>query len=357
MNSRLTALGGPLLLGVAAALVARRLARPSELSFARKTVVITGGSRGLGLAMAQQFAAEGARLVLLARSADQLEAAAEKLRSRRASVQTIACDIRDRASVRDAIQNIIRVQGRIDVLVNNAGVIQVTPFLHAQQSDYEDSLNTHFWGPLFMVQACLPHMRRQGHGSIVNISSVGGRVGVPHLIPYCVGKFALAGFSDALHAELRPMGINVTTVTPFLMRTGGHRNALVRGQHQKEAAWFALGSSRLTAISADRAARTIVNAVRRREARVAPGWPSRAAELMQALAPEMMADVAASAVRLVLPPPSDVSGNMPQPSRNLDLGRLARLLPTEAAVRLNQRVARDELRAHSKVQWKAQSKA
>lgn len=345
MSNRFSTLGSAVLLGVAAAIVARRVAgRPA--SFKGKTVVITGGSRGLGLAMAERFAAEGARLTLLARSADQLDLAAERLQDRGAIVQPLLCDVRDRAAVGYAVDEVIREHGRIDVLINNAGVVQVTPFMHAQHSDYEDSLNTHFWGPLFTIEACLPYLLRQGGGQIVNISSVGGRIGVPHLIPYCVGKFALAGFSDALHAELRPMGIAVTTVTPYLMRTGGHRNALVRGQHQKEAAWFALGSSRLSAISAERAARTIVEAVRRRAARVAPGWPSRAAEVVQALAPELSAGIATAAVRFVLPSPAQgQAGDLGRASSDIDLGRLARLLPTDAAETLNQRVASDERRA------------
>jgi short-subunit dehydrogenase len=296
--------------------------------------------------MAQHFAREGATLVLLARSGEQLARAAESLRScaRGAVVQTIECDVRNQPAVAAAIDRVIRVHGRVDVLVNNAGVVQVTPFVHAQVHDFEDSLNTHFWGPLFLIRACLPHFRRQGSGHIVNVSSVGGRVAVPHLTPYCVGKFALAGFSDALHAELAPLDISVTTVTPFLMRTGGHRNATVRGQHRKEALWFALGSaSGLTAFSAEGAARTIVEAVRHRRARVAPGWPSRASEVAQAMVPELTAALGAAVVRWILPGPSRAfDANISRTSRDLDLGGAARLLATNAARRWNQHLAADE---------------
>ena len=347
VSNRLTVVGGAVLAGWAAGMLVRRfVSRPPN--FTSKTVIITGGSRGLGLAMARVFAAEGARLVLIARSSDQLESAAADLRANGATVQTITCDIRDRAAVQSAIDLVMRDSGRIDVLVNNAGVIQVTPFVHAQRSDYEDSLNTHFWGPLNLVEACLPHLLQQGAGHIVNISSVGGRIAVPHLMPYCVGKFALTGFSDALHAELAPMGIAVTTVTPYLMRTGSHRNPLVRGQHRKEAQLFALGTaSPLTAISADRAARMIVEAVRRRRARIAPGWPSRTAEVVQSVAPELTAALGAAAVRLMLPSPSDqADGDRSRPSRELDLGAVARLFATAAAAKFNQHLAKDELRAH-----------
>ena len=332
-------------------LLARRLRATGPEPFRDRVVLITGGSRGLGLAMARQFAARGARLILFARTADQLELAAQRLRSSGARVDTIVGDVRKRDDVRAAVDRVIRVHGRIDVLVNNAGIIQMTPFVHAQVSDFEDSLNTHFWGPLFFIEACLPHFRRQRSGRIVNISSVGGRVALPHFSPYCAGKFALAGLSDVLHAELAPLGISVTTVSPFLMRTGSHRNATVRGQHQKEAAWFALGvATPLTSFSADRAARTIVEAVAKKRARVAPGWPSRAAEVMQAVAPGMTAALAVAAVRWLLPGPSrSGDGNVSRRSRDLNLGSLARWFSTEAADRWNQQVAPDERRVRPRM--------
>jgi NAD(P)-dependent dehydrogenase (short-subunit alcohol dehydrogenase family) len=223
MSNPVSTIGRGLLLGAAAfagAMLARRIPARRRESFQDKVVLITGGARGLGLAMARGFAHEGATLVLLARSADQLQRAGIDLSADGTRVMTMVCDVRDQEQVDTAIAAVLRDLGRIDVLVNNAGVVQVTPFVHAQLSDFEDSLNTHFWGPLFLIQACLPHFMNQGEGRIVNISSVGGRIGLPHLVPYSVGKFALAGFSDALHAELAPLGISVTTVTPFLMRTG-----------------------------------------------------------------------------------------------------------------------------------------
>ena len=343
MSKNLLTLGGALVVGVAAAMLVRRAAARRE-SFAGRTVVITGGSRGLGLALAWRFGREGARLVLLARSREALDLAAEQLRGDGISVQTIACDVRNRDDVRDTIDFIVADQGQIDVLVNNAGIIQVAPFLNAQVRDFEDSLNTHFWGPYFLIDACLPHLRKT-QGRVVNISSIGGRMGVPHLAPYCVGKFALAGFSDTLHAELAPLGVSVTTVTPYLMRTGSHRNVLVRGQQQKEATWFALSSATpLTAISAEHAARQIVEATRRRRARIAPGWPSRIAEIGQALAPELASAISVTAVRTLLPAADVARGNEGTVSRDLDLGRIARWFATSAAATLNQTIPADERR-------------
>ena len=334
-------------LAVCAGALAGFMRRP-RASFRNRTVVITGGSRGLGLALARVFANEGARVALLARSPDQLTAARRELAARGAEVLAVRCDIRDRTAVDAAVGEIVRQFGAIDVLVNNAGVIQVTPFEHARLEDFRDSLDTHFWGPLYLIRACLPLFAYQGGGRIVNIASVGGRVAVPHLMPYTVGKFALVGFSEALRAELWRHGVRVTTVTPHLMRTGSHRNVLVRGQHEKEATWFALGTaSRLTAINADRAARQIVEAARAGRSSVSPGWMGRAAALAQAIAPGLASALAAAAVRFVLPSPStSPSGGLGFDSHEVDLGRRARWFATDAVDRFNQRPAIDEARAH-----------
>jgi short-subunit dehydrogenase len=337
------AVAGAVALGAAASLRPR-----ADRTFRERVVVITGGSRGLGLAMARRFADEGAHLVLLARSADQLRTAASELNARGVPVLTIACDVRDRTQVAAAMDTAVRTFGRIDVLVNNAGVIQVTPFVHASLHDFENSLATHLWAPLYTTNAALPYLAHT-RGRIVNIASVGGRVAIPHMAPYCVGKFALVGLSEALRAELSPYGVSVTTVSPFLMRTGSHRNVAVRGQHRKEAALFALGTaSGLTAMSADRAARQIVQAARARRSHVSPGWPSRLAALGQGLAPELVSGIASVVTRIALPAPSrQADGNQAVDSHHIDMGRLARAFASNAALKYNQRLARDEVRRDS----------
>jgi short-subunit dehydrogenase len=334
------AVAGAVALGAAASL----RPRPDQ-TFRGRVVVITGGSRGLGLAMARRFAAEGARLALIARSADQLRTAAAELASHGATVMTIVGDVRQRAQVDAAIDQVVRTLGRIDVLVNNAGVIQITPFVHASMRDFENSIATHLWGPLYATNAALPHLVHT-RGRIVNIASVGGRVAIPHMAPYSAGKFALVGLSEALRAELAPLGVSVTTVSPFLMRTGSHRNVVVRGQHRKEAALFALGTATgLTAMSAARAADQIVRAARARRSHVSPGWPSRLAALGQGVSPELVSSIATLVTRLALPSPSrHADANDGIESRQIDLGRLARAFASNAALQFNQRLARDEVR-------------
>lgn len=234
-----------------------------------KVVLITGGSRGLGLVMAREFASEGAKIVICARRMDELEAARADLKRRGAEVLAVPCDVTDRAQVNE-MMNIVRDRfGRIDVLVNNAGVIQVGPIEVMTVEDFEEAMKTHFWGPLYTTLAVLPEMRRRREGRIVNISSIGGKISIPHLVPYSASKFALVGLSEGMRAELLKDGVFVTTVCPGLMRTGSPRNALFKGRHRAEYAWFAISDSLpVTSMNAVRAARQIVAATKRGESEV-----------------------------------------------------------------------------------------
>lgn len=239
-----------------------RLTGGRGYSFRGRTVVISG-ARGLALEMARIFAREGARLALLAREGDELNRAAHELSRMGAPVITVKCDVREQEHVGRAVAAIVERYGVIDVLVNNAGVIQGSPLANLELSDFENAMRTHFWGPLYLTQAVLPNMRQRGAGRIVNISSIGGLVAVPHLAAYCASKFALTGLSDAMRAELRQEGILVTTVCPGLMRTGSHVNAQFKGQHRKEFTWFSvMNALPLFSMNAERAAGQIVEACR-----------------------------------------------------------------------------------------------
>ena len=129
--------------------------------------------------------------------------------------------------------------------------------------DYEQAMAVHFWAPLICTELVLPDMRRRGEGRIVNIASIGGQIGTPHMIPYSASKFALNGLSQSLRAELTKDGVYVTTVCPGFMRTGSPRNAKFKGQHRAEYAWFSIVNSMpLISMNADRAARQIISACR-----------------------------------------------------------------------------------------------
>jgi NAD(P)-dependent dehydrogenase (short-subunit alcohol dehydrogenase family) len=261
--------GGRVLLAAAlvagGALAARALVRARQSYDLRdRVVLITGGSRGLGLVLAREFASRGSRIVICARDRDELERARLDLEGRGARVLALACDVTDRAQVEEMVRDVTREWATIDVLVNDAGVIQVGPLDSLTREDYEEAMRTHFWGPLNTILAVLPQMRARREGRIVNISSVGGKISVPHLLPYSASKFALTGLSEGLHAELARDNVVVTTVCPGLMRTGSPRNAQFKGKHRAEYAWFSIADAMpVLSTSAESAARRIVDACRR----------------------------------------------------------------------------------------------
>src|SRR4051794_7333614 len=297
--------------GAGAALVATRLSRARlAIAFDGRVVVLTGGSRGLGLVMARQLVDEGARVVLLARDLDELERAREELDARgRGEVMTIRCDVRRRADVRAAVDMVLDKYRAIDVLINNAGIIQVGPLEHMDHEDFENAMATHFWGPLHLILEIAPVMRHRRFGRIVNISSIGGKIAVPHLAPYCASKFALTGLSDAVRAELDPYGIRVTTVAPGLMRTGSPVNAQFKGQHEAEYAWFKVSSSipGLT-IAAERAARKIVEACRYGDCELTITPQAKIAAVANVVLPGTVARALAVVARM-LPGPNGSQGN------------------------------------------------
>ncbi len=277
-----------------------------EYHFRNKTVLITGGSRGLGLEMARLFAAEGARLVLCARDAEELERARTELEARGADVLTVTCDVTDRGEVDAMLARVRERFGHVDVLINNAGVIQVGPMELMTLDDYESAMKIHFWAPLYLTLAVLPEMRTRKEGRIVNIASIGGKVSVPHLLPYNASKFALVGLSEGLRAELAKDGIVVTTVCPGLMRTGSHRKAYFKGQNETEYTLFSIiDALPIASTGSERAARQVVNACRRGEAELIFPVQAVLAEKVHALFPGLTADLL-GIVNRMLPGPGGI---------------------------------------------------
>ncbi len=275
-----------MLAGSAAVLAASRLLPRRRID--GQVVFITGGSRGLGLALALEYASRGAHVAFCARDARALELAAGRIRERGVQAFPIVCDVRHGQDIRNALETAFARFGRIDVLVNNAGTIAVGPLESMTREDYDDSLRTHFWAMYDAVEGALPLFERGGAGRIVNITSIGGKVSVPHLLPYCVGKFAAVGYSEGLRAALSRRNITVTTVVPGLMRTGSPRNAWFKGQHRKEYAWFSLSDALpMFSISARSAAQTIVDASLRGDPEVVLSLQAKALVLLEGVAPKL----------------------------------------------------------------------
>jgi NAD(P)-dependent dehydrogenase (short-subunit alcohol dehydrogenase family) len=292
---------------VAAGAVAWMAARPQRrYVLDGRVVLITGGSRGLGLVLAREFVRQGALVALAARDADTLERARAEIAGRGARVLAVPADLRDRAQADALIRRVEEHFGRLDVLVNNAGTIAVGPLEHMTLGDFEDAMATNFWAAVHTVSAALPGMRRRGEGRIVNIASIGGKISVPHLLAYSASKFALVGFSEGLRAEVAKDGVVVTTVCPGLMRTGSPRRALFKGQHRAEYAWFSIGdASRITSMNVETAARRIVAACVRGKAEVILSPQARAAAVFHGLFPGRMADLL-SVVNRLLPGPGGI---------------------------------------------------
>lgn len=251
-----------------------------------KVVLVTGGSRGLGLELSRQLAKRGAKLAICARSESHLEKARTELAARGADVIAIPADVTSRTEVNKVVKEVIKTFGKIDVLINNAGVMQVGPQEEMKIKDYKEAMNTNFWAALYGMHAVLPHFIRQGAGRIVNITSIGGKIAVPHLLPYTASKFALVGLSEGMHAELKKENIHVTTVVPNLMRTGSPRNVSVKGKHESEYAWFKIsGSSPLLSQSVEVAAKNIIRAMEYGEAEVVLSLSAKVAILLKGFAP------------------------------------------------------------------------
>jgi NAD(P)-dependent dehydrogenase (short-subunit alcohol dehydrogenase family) len=306
MKPRVSLLAGALL--VIGWLVTRAI-RTARYSLREKIALITGGSRGLGLVLARHVCAQGGSVALIARDPDELTRAKADLALRGGAVLTVECDLLDARQIQSAVQQIIDRFGRIDILINNAGIIEVGPLQNMTREDFERAMRLHFWAPFELIAQIVPEMRIWGGGRIVNISSIGGKVAVPHLASYTASKFALTGFSDAIRAELARDNIHVTTVAPGMMRTGSHVNAKFKGKHDMEFAWFAASAGApLISMNADRAARKILAACRRAQPSLTLTFSARGAILGNALFPNLTGYF----MRLVnrfLPKPTGAEGN------------------------------------------------
>ena len=293
------------------------LRRLREADLRDQVALITGGSRGLGLLMARELAREGCRLAICARDEQELARAREDLERRGARVLTAPCDVADRGQVEGLVDRTTRHYGRVDLLVNNAGVIQVGPAQTMTLEDYDEALGIMFWGVVHPTLAVLPQMRERRSGRIVTITSIGGKVSVPHLVPYCSAKFAAVGFSEGLGAELARDGITVTTIVPGLMRTGSHLNAYAKGDQQGEYARFALAATLpLVSMDAERAARQIVRAIKRGESERILTIPANLAARFHGLFPGATAELMAL-VNLLALPSADGHGTARAPGREI----------------------------------------
>ncbi len=302
-----------MLIGLAAttglALAGRALLRSRrKIELKGRVVLVTGASTGLGLLVARHAAKEGARLVLAARGEADLKAAEAELKGLGAQVLAVPTDVADEGQVRNLVARAIERFGRVDILVNNAGIMRVGPIETMTVDDFKELMDVNFWGELLPILAVLPHMRAQGSGRIANVVSVGGKVPVPHMLPYVASKFALTGLTEGLRAELAKDNILVTGIYPGTIRTGGHVHADFKGDREAEYTWFALSDTIPgVSASADHAAKALWRGVLDGDPEVIVGWNARVASIVHGMFPDWTAE-AMTLVNQALPSPTEVHG-------------------------------------------------
>jgi len=274
-----------------------------------KVVLITGGSRGFGLALAENLAKEGAHVWLLARDNAELGRAHEQLlKIPGANVNTLVTDVTNPDDLDRAFRAAHARHGRIDVLINNAGAVAAAPFESTEPEDYEAQLSLHLRGVMSSTRMIVPYFRKNRGGRIVNVSSLGGAMPIPHMSSYVTSKYALAGFSASVATELRAENILITTAYPGLMRTGSPIQGVFKGDHEKELAWFLAGDiAPFLSIPADCAARTVLEAARHGDASVVVSLAAKAGALFYAVLPELFTSAAAAASRTL--PSAQSSGH------------------------------------------------
>lgn len=265
-----------------------------------KVVLITGGSKGLGLVLAEHLINEGCQIAICARDENELEEAKRHLEKNGVLVMTHICDVANKEEVEQLIEAVINHYGQLDILINNAGIIQVGPMETFSHEQYEKAMNIMFWGVSNTTFAVLPHMKERKQGHIVNITSIGGKVSVPHLLPYNSAKFAAVGFSEGCASELRKDNIYVTTIIPGLMRTGSYVNAFFQKDNRIEFKIFALMSTApLLTLSADNAARKIIQAMKQKKSFKILGFQARTLMELDHFFPNFMTKVFSLLSRLI----------------------------------------------------------
>lgn len=280
-------LSGSLLLGLGLGFMLRTRQRRRQLN--GHNVLVTGGTRGLGLQLVREFADRGAQVAFCARTADEVERAEDMLLGEgRRYVKGYVADVSHPDGPATLVAQVAREHGPITILVNNAGTIQVTPFVDSEEAMFHECIDLFLHGPLRLCREVLPDMMAFGKGTIVNITSIGGQIPAPHLVPYNCGKAAMVALSEGMSVELDRYGVNVLTVKPGLMATGSHRNAFFGGRSNQEYSWFSRAAvhpalSKSTAA----AARQIVDAVLAGRRTLAVGWEAKIGPLFHSMMPEL----------------------------------------------------------------------
>lgn len=189
------------------------------MSQENRGAVVTGGGRGIGAATARALASAGARVIVSARSVEQIEAVESELRQAGHEVWAIACDVTDTEQVAALAKQSRELVGPVQILVNNAGIASSAPLKHLTLEEWNRLLAVNATGPFLCTQAFMPGMLETGWGRVINVASVAGKIGAPYISGYCASKHALVGFTRAVAAEVAAKGVTVNAVCPGYVDT------------------------------------------------------------------------------------------------------------------------------------------
>ncbi|MCM2577182.1 SDR family NAD(P)-dependent oxidoreductase [Streptomyces meridianus] len=309
------------------------------------SAVVTGGSRGLGLLLARELGRAGCDVTIAARDGKELAAAAGLLAaSHGVQVRTLVCDVRDRDAVHELMAQTAARAGGVDVVLANAGVIQVGPVGDGAVGvgEFRNAMETMFFGALHTSLEALPYLRRSPAGGRLALTgSIGGLMAVPHLLPYSCAKSAIGSLAEGLREEMAHRGVSVTAVHPGLMRTGSHLQAMFTGDTGREYAWFAsLAGLPVLSMNAERAAARIVGAVERRRPRLVLTPAARLAARAHGVAPVLVTRANSVLARLLPAVDGTAPGGVPVRGADVTMpGSAARSRLVGLCSRLNERAA------------------
>jgi short-subunit dehydrogenase len=254
-------------------------------TFREKTIIITGASSGIGKALALQLADQGAWLSLAARDAQRLDALVEICQQRGSKAIAVPTDVADETQCKALIQYTQEVYNRVDILVNNAGIDLVSKLEDLPNLNlFKEVVDVNFYGAVYCTYYALPYLK-ETKGRIVNISSLGGLLAIPHNTSYIASKFAMIGFSDSLRMEVEQSGISVTVICPSLVVTEFHERYLDKNGQAKGPAGRAIYTKQT--MSADQCAQIVLQATRQRERQVVMR-PGHLALWLKLIAPRLV---------------------------------------------------------------------
>ena len=271
-----------------------------QVSFKNKVALITGGSKGLGLTLAEELIKAGAKVVICARDPAELLKACQHLEKQGAEVSSYPCDVASKNEVEQVIKKVIKQYGHLDFLFNNAGVIDVGPMESFTEADLKKAMDIMYWGIVHTTLAVTPHMKERQQGHIINITSIGGEISVPHLLGYSAAKSAAIAFSKGCASELKKDHIFVTTIVPGLMRTGSYINATFPVDSKSEFKIFSfLSSTPGITLNPRRVASSIIQATREKKAYQIIGLQTKTLITLHHLFPNLTNQVFSMGVRLL----------------------------------------------------------